>query len=331
MGNDDGRLFHQDRQILWNTIRTTFAGWHDRAIAALLLLAAVAAVRVWIDARAWTTAACAVLAVGILVGHGAGRMLATRLAFHASEGLLAADALHPGIRRRYMAAWHGVGLALLTLATLLARPSLLLVAIPAYLAGALVARVTQGIRIPKGIVGTTRPDRAVRIWTQRPIAGVAAALIFLLSLLPARTSGTNALMAIVGIETMLLALMLTRVDDAVVRFMTIAGHGSRRIVARHAGGVMSFLAIAVTGCWIVTGPVAAGIVAAVGAAMTMLLILRILTYRLHDRRFADMLVAILAGLLMLVAYSMPMALPLIALVMVWQLHRRARVKTWLLA
>lgn len=324
------RLFRQDRLIASNTIRATFAGWHDRVIAALMLVAALAVVRAWFSDHPWMIAAWTALGAGTLIGIGAGRLVTARLAFHAFDGLLAADALHPQARRRYMTAWHCVGLALLAVATLIVRPSLLVVSMPAYLVGALIAGLTGGFGIPKRIAGT-RPGWTLRAWSQRPIVGVAAATVLLLSLLPARTLGTNALMAVVGIGTVLLALMLTSVDDAIVRFMTIAGHQSRHIIGRHIKGLASFLAVAVPGCWTISGPVAAVIVAATGTAILLLLTLRVLAYRLHGKRSADFLVSILAGLLMLVAYSMPVALPVLALAMLWQLQHRGRTKTWLLA
>ncbi|WP_188053183.1 hypothetical protein [Sphingosinithalassobacter sp. CS137] len=325
------RLVRQDRLIALNTIRATFAGWHDRAIAALMLLAALAVAHAWFADRPWRVAAWTALGAGTLIGTGAGRLVEGRLAFHAFDGLLAADALHPQTRRRYMTAWHGVGLTLLAVTTLVVRPSLLVVSVPAYLAGVLIAGLTGGVRMPKRIVGMARPGRTLRAWSHRPIAGVAAATVLLLLLLPARTLGTNALMAVVGIASVLLTLTLTSIDDAIVRFMTVAGHGSRRIIVRHAKGMASFLAITVPGCWAWLGPIAGGIVVATGGAMLLLLTLRVLAYRLHTKRFADFLVSILAGLLMLVAYSMPVALPVLALAMLWQLQRRGRTKTWLLA
>lgn len=325
------RLFRQDRMIASNTIRATFAGWHDQAIAALMLLAALAAARAWFVDRPWTVAAWAALAAGTLIGIGAGRLVRARLAFHAFDGLFAADALHPQARRRYMAAWHCVGLALLAVVTLIVRPSLLVVSMPAYFAGMLVAGLTGNFGMPKRLAGTARPGWTLRAWSHRPIAGVAAATVLLLLLLPARALGTNALMAVVGIGTVLLALTLTSVDDAGVRFMTIAGHGSRRIFVHHGKGIATFLAVSVPGCWIILGPVAGGIAAAACVAMLLLLTLRVLAYRLHTKRFADFLVSILTGLLMLVAYSMPVALPVLALAMLWQLQRRGRTKTWLLA
>lgn len=325
------RLFRQDRLIASNTIRATFAGWHDRAITAFMLLVVLAVAHAWFTDRPWRVAAWTALGAGTLIGIGAGRFVGARLAFHAFDGLLAADALHPQMRKRYMAAWHGIGMALLAVVSLIVRPSLLVVSVPAYLAGVLIAGLTGDVRMPKRIVGLARPGWTLRAWSHRPIAGVAAATVLLVLLLPARTLGTNALMAVVGIGTVLLALILTSADDAIVRFMTIAGHGSRRIFVHHGKGIATFLAVSVPGCWIMLGPVAAGIAAAACVATLLLLALRVLAYRLHTKRFADFLVSILAGLLMLVAYSMPVALPVITLALFWQLHRRGRTKTWLLA
>jgi len=326
-----GRLFRQDRLILLNTIRATFAGWHDRVIAAFMLVAAFAAVHAWFVDHPWMIAAWTALAAGVVIGSGAGRLVRTRLACRACDGLLATDALHPQTRRRYMTAWHGVGLALLAVTTLIVRPSLLVVSVPGYLAGVMIAGLTGGVRMPKRIAGTARPGWTLRAWSHRPIAGLAAATVLLLLLLPARTLGTNALMAVVGIATLVIALTLTSVDDAIVRFMTVAGHGSAHIIFHYGKGVATFLAVSVPGCWFIFGLVAAGIAAASCVAILLLLTLRVLAYRLHTKRFADVLVSILAGLLMLVAYSMPVALPMLALAMLWQLRRRGWTKAWLLA
>lgn len=325
------RLFRHDRMIAWNAVRATFTGWRDRVIAALILFAVLATARTWAADQPWTVAAWAALVGGAVIGIAVGQLVAARLAFHAFDGLLAADALHPSMRKSCRAAWHGVGLALLAVTTLIVRPSLLMVTTPAYLAGVLVAEWIGGLGMSQAVFGTMRPRWRVRAWSHRPVTGISGAIILLLSLLPARTLGANAQMAVVGVETMLFALLLTNVDDAVVRFMTIAGHGSQRIVARHVGGLASFSAVGVTGCWFLIGPVAVGIFAATSAAMVLLLALRVFAYRLHAKRFADLLVSILAGLLLLVAYSLPPALPILVLAMLWHLQRRTRTKTWLLA
>lgn len=160
---------------------------------------------------------------------------------------------------------------------------------------------------------------------------MVAAMILLLSLLPAQTLGTNAVMAVVGIEAVLLTLALTMVDDDIVRFMTIVGHGPWPIVVHHAQGMLLFAGLTVPACWFAVGPVATGIVAAAAVAMLLLLSMRVLAYRIHAKRFADFLVSIYTGLLIVMAYSTPLLLPVLAIAFLWQLQRRAATRTWLLA
>ena len=102
-------------------------------------------------------AAWVALGTCVIIGIAAGRLITARLAFHGFDGLIAFDALHPPARRRYIAGWHGIVIALLTAVTLIARPSLLIVSIAAYIAGALVAGLMDGVRMPGIRIGKTRP------------------------------------------------------------------------------------------------------------------------------------------------------------------------------
>lgn len=325
------RLFRQDRLIAWNTTRGTFPTWHDRAIAALLLLPALAAAHGWIVASPWRTAAWIAAAVSTVIGIGVGHLVAKRLAFHAFDGLLAADALLSGTRRRYKAVLYGVGLALPSAGVLMGRPSLLIISVPAYLIGVLAAALGGNFMATKRLTGTPHAMWTFRAWSRRRVAALSAAATLLLSLFLASSTGPQSQVAVAGFGTFLLTMVLTSVDDAVVRFMTLAGHGSWRVVAYHGRGAASFLAIAVPGCWALAGMIAAAVVVSTASAMLLLLTLRIFTYQLHTRRFADTLVSILAGTLVLVAYSMPLALPILAAAILWQLRRRVQAKTWLLA
>ncbi len=329
--SDPDRLFRQDRAILWNMIRATFARWPDRVIAAAILLAALAALHGWCVRQPSTVAAWAAVAAGAMAGISAGRLVVSRLAYHAYDGLLAADALRSPIRRRYRMAWHGIGVTSLAPVTLIARPSLLLVAVPAYLIGAALADATSGIALPWRIGGWARPGWTLRSWAHRPVAGVSTAVAVLILSVAGRTFDPHAQLAVVGIATLLTGLLLTGVDDAVVRFMTLTGHGSGPIIARHARSLGSFVAVAGPGGWWIVGPMAAGVVGFVGGTILLLLALRILAYRLHARRFADIVVSVLAGVLLLIAYALPVALPIALPAIVWRLHRRARTMTWLLA
>jgi len=73
-----------------------------------------------------------------MIGLTAGRLIAVRLAFHAFDGPLAADALRPALRGRYPIAWFAFGLTLLAILTVIALPSLLIAILPGHLIGSFV-------------------------------------------------------------------------------------------------------------------------------------------------------------------------------------------------
>lgn len=115
---------------------------------------------------------------------------------------------------------------------------------------------------------------------------------------------------------------LTTVDDGIVRFMAMTGYGPWATVWRHARGAVLFLGCAAPASGIVLGLPAAAIVGSVGLVALTLLVLRVLAYQLHGKRFADLLLYGLAGLLIFVAIAMPV---------LWPLQRRAAERTWLIA
>jgi hypothetical protein len=326
------RLFLHDRRIAINVARATFSKWHDRLIAAFILLVALPVLHSSFADRPWTISAWAGLGAGVMAGLAAGRLVGARLAFHGFDGLLAAEALYPATRRRYAIAWHLFGLAILAAVTLVARPSLLIASLPGYLIGALAGQTMASAALPGTNIRNAPLGRAVRSSAQRPLAGAVAAAILLSSLLlSAHALAAGMVPVVAGVEAAMLVLALTIVDAGTVRFMTIAGHPSWPIVARHAQGTSLFAGVAAPVCWFAFGPLVAGIVIAVSLAALLLLAMRILAYRVHGKRFADLLVAILAALLVLTAFSLPILLPFAAILILWHLQRRAAAKTWLLA
>lgn len=324
------RLLRHDRQIAINTARANLTGWNDRLIAGAMLFLALAFVRAWAGEQSWKVAAWTAGAAGVGAGIWVSRLLAARIAFHRFDGVLAADAVQRALCRRYLLAWHGVGIATLATATLIARPSLLVIGVPAYLAGALLAGVT-GSLATRRIAARPALGRSVRRMLHRPGAGVVAATILCLSLLPAQALEKEGQLAIVGLEALLFAAALTTVEQDIVRFKASSGHGPWRIVLSYSHGLLSFAGIAAPVCWLVTGPVPASIVLAISAALLVLLAMRVCAYGVHGKRFADLLVSILAGLFGLVAWWMIFLLPFVAVAALWQLQRRAAAKTWLLA
>ena len=326
------RLFRYDRRIAINAARATFSGWHDRLIAATILLFALAAARSWLLDRAWPIAAWTAFGASVFLGLTAGRLIAVRLAFHAFDGPLAADALRPALRGHYLIAWFAIGLTLLAIFTAIARPSLLIAILPGYLIGAFVGHVTGSLSIAGFGAAKAGFGRRLRSWIQRAGAGIAAAAIFLLSLaFTAQYLRGDALVVVAGIEAALSGLALTIVDDSSIRFQTIVGRGAWRIIGRQARGAMLFVGIATPVCAFAFGPTLAAVVAATLIGVLLLMVLRTLAYRIHGKGFADFIVSILTGLLILTAFSMPILLPIVGIAILWQLQRRSAARTWLLA
>lgn len=327
----ENRLFRYDRRIAINIVRANVAGWRDRLFvgAALVLMLVIA--RSWLGGHSWKIAAWTAFGVNAAAGMGVARALAARIAFHSTDGLLAADAMKSLPRQNYMVAWHGVAITISTLVVLIARPSLIVISVPAYLAGALLGAVAARVAVKWPAFSTAAIPWAIRSWLHRPGAGIVAALTLLATLFAARTLETKGVLAIVGMEAALFALALTLVEHEVVRFKARSGHRPWRIVMDYAVGLLLFAAIAAPTCCIAMGPVPAGIVLAVSVAMLLLMVMRVLSYCVHDKRFADLLVSMLGGLFVLVAYSMFVLLPFILIAILWQLRRSAAERTWLLA
>lgn len=328
--SSSSRLVRHDGLVLANTVRATFASWHDRLIAAAMLLIGLAAIRSWLLLQSWATVRWAALAGGAAGGAAAARLIEARLRYHAMDGILPAEALRPGAGRRFAIAWHGVGLGALTAILMAGRPAAAIVAAPAYVAGALAIHVAARFALPQ-LGSGVRLGWAIRRWLRQPRVGAAAALMLTLWMLPLRVASPEVRLTVVGAGSILFALALTSVDASEVRFMAVAGHGAGRLVAHHLRGIAAFALLAVAGCGLVGRSPAAGLVAAVAAALALLLVFRVLAYRLHDRRFADPLVSVLVGLLLLSAYAAPFATPVVAVAALWRLTRRGAARTWLLA
>ena len=68
--------------------------------------------------------------------------------------------------------------------------------------------------------------------------------------------------------------------------------------------------------------------AGVGTAALTLMAARILAYRVHDRRIADVLLGICVVICILTGVTFPPALPLIVLAVLWVLAHRSARATW---
>ncbi|MBX9816358.1 MAG: hypothetical protein K2X76_16785 [Sphingomonas sp.] len=325
------RLIRHDRRVAVNSLGAAFAMWRDRLAGAAVLLVAPLLLRAWVEGQSAGAATLAAAIVGALLGAGVTRSIARRLSFHETDGVLTVDALNAAARGRYRAAGHGAALALWTAILVIVRPSLLPLGLAGYGAGALAALVAE--RCWRAAWGA-RPaslGSAIRAASRRPIAGLAGAALLLASLPVAQLWGPSAPPIWAGAVTAVIALLLTPVDDQLVRFMALVGQGSARILGHHLRAWTLFAPLAVAGSWLMIGPGAAAPVALAATGVLMLLVIRLLAYRLWRRPVADWLVAAVLALFGLIAQLMPPALPIALLGVLWWLHRQGQARRWLLA
>jgi len=138
-------------------------------------------------------------------------------------------------------------------------------------------------------------------------------------------------MAAIGVAVALPMLVLTAIDDAVVRFMALAGHSVAATIGRHARAGALFAATATVIALATAGLTAAALVFAIGAIVLAWLALRVILYRLYAKRLADFSLIGIAAAVALIATSLPIALPVVAAILVWHLWRRSAERCWIVA
>ncbi|MGR6328459.1 hypothetical protein ACU5AX_05300 [Sphingomonas sp. XXL09] len=261
---------------------------------------------------------------------GMERLVAERLRFHDADGVLAALSLDRIGRVHYRLRCYGVALLTIVLAMLVIRSDLVMTAAPAYLGFAAAGVAVARYRVRPWHGGGMTPRQAFASLSRRPLAGLAAATLLLVVLLVVRPADAGAQLVETGVVTLGLAASLTAIDPAVVRYMAMAGHGLGTVLRRQLPAALVFLCLSPLAAGLAIG-LSAGIVAALTASVLLLILtLRIQAYRLYRRRQADMLVAVLIGVVALVAVMVPFAAPVVALISLWRMSRGAARQLWMI-
>jgi hypothetical protein len=331
-GGWNARLVRHDRMIVVNAVRSVFASWTNRLIALTLMVGVLVAFRSALTDRPFMLAALVVSAVAAAIGASAARLIARRLDFHASDGLLAADALARSPRRNYGLSLHALTGGGVVLGALAVRPSTILAALVGYLAGAVcghLARRVMEVFARDGSRGAAR-FRPLAAFLRTPLAGALAAAPVIVTLLLVRSLEPGPVAAFAGVSGGIAALCLSGLDDGAIRFMTLSGYRAGRIIGRCARALLVFLALTVPAGLALSRPLTALIVGGVVLAALLLMTARILAYRVYARRTADLLVSIGAVAGCAAGVVMPILAPLVVIAILWRLHRRSVAATWIL-
>ncbi|MBO9715142.1 hypothetical protein [Sphingomonas sp.] len=325
------RLLRHDRMIVANELRSAFSSWGDLLIALAVLSIALAAERSALSGRPFLFAATAVVALAAAAGAGAALMIQRRMDFHSQDGVLAADALAEDARRHYALSIHALVCAMVTIGAAIGHPPAALLAPIGYLVGAGICQVACRTALTGASPRQPSSLRAVGRLLRRPISGALAAIPALLPLLLLGSIGPGPMAAFLGLVSAVAAILLTTLDYKVVRFMTESGYSAGRIVGIHARPLSIFLILTVFASLVLSERLVALVISGAVLAALVLMTTRILAYRIHSKRTADMLVSICTGAVCLAGIAMPMLLPLIVAAILWYLHRRSNPTTWLLA
>lgn len=272
-------------------------------------------------------------AVGFLVAFYCVKALLGRCTYHRTDGILASDAQRPSERLAFALPLFGAAAALgfAYLGILDApRPTLWLAAtMLGGMAGFAWAQIARMLRERQPIVlRWLRPRYLRRTWAQPvlvaggAIAGMACAILPLK--LPALVIATAAISVIVS-------LVLGRIDASAVRYRTMVGHSSWAIVRSHISPLAAFFvpfaaALTLAPHW--APPAVAGLL---GLAVTVFIAMRILAYQSFYPRIADWFVTVLIAVVAMAGLALPPAAPVAMLVSIVWLARRAASQKWLIA
>lgn len=325
-----GKLFEHDRMIVINGMRSAFSGWTDRLLAGALPIVGLVVSRHALAHLPLPTAGAIVCAVAAIAGGGTEKLIQRRLAFHAYDGLLAADALRPDTRRLYALTCHALVAVAIAAAALLVRPACVAFLLPGYLVGATVSYLIKLLRVQRETGGRWVVGRTIKARMRRPGAGVVCAMLVLAACLACRGLDPAPRSILVGLAAIVAVLALTSLDDSVIRFKTLAGHGAWRIVSVETRGALIFLAITVCALLLASDDLEAGVVGLIAVAGLVLMTARIFAYRIHPKRTADLAVGGCAVAIGLIGFAAPFLLPLAVVAVLWHLYRQSGPKTWLL-
>ncbi len=330
-GQRKAGLLRHDGMIVANELRSALSSWSDRLIAIAVLVCALVAARSALSHRPFLFAATAIAALATAVGARAAWMIESRVDFHAEDGVLAADARAEPVRRHYALSIHASVCAIVTLCALIGRPTAAVLAPIGYLIGAGISHVVRRV-VPAGeSPRRSSPFRGIGPRLQRPIAGAVAAVPVVLVLLLSRSIEPDRMAILMLPLSVVAVLIVTMLDYHVVRFMTESGYSAGRTIGLHARSLLTFLIPTLVASLIWSDRLVTIVIFGVVLTALALMMSRIFAYRIHSKRTADTLVSLGAGLIALTAFAMPMFLPFVVVASLWQLHRRARPVTWLLA
>lgn len=271
--------------------------------------------------------------IGAAIGFMAATQALGRLAYHATDGILAAPAQHwrPQARLAIVILGTALAIGLSGLAILgVFAPDRYLIgfavgAVSAAAAGRFRLAMVTGQAMRGHILPNVGRSSRTLFWLT-VVLGAATGVA--LTMLPVTGTAAAALAALVAFAA---GTALGPVDAELVGYLTMIGRTSRAIIGDRIARPLAFLvplagalAVGADRIALIAGMLAAG-------AVPLLIALRVLAYRLFGRRAGDWFIGILLAVAALALALFPPLAPVVLLVGLVRLARGAAPKRWLIA
>lgn len=325
-------LLRHERGIADAGLRTMARNPLDLATVIVAVPIALLVARAWLAAQPDQLKLAQAFAVGLSASFFSLTALFARCSYHRTDGIVAAAAQRRAERLGLIVPLLGLAMAFGLLGLLSVGAFRLEIwALGSALGAVLGIGWIPGLALIERLRAKT--TTTLRVWLPDtkagqaiPIAGVTFGLVgaFLPLQLPVRMVAAVAIVLVA-------AIALARIDAGVVRYETMLGHASAKLLRAHLWPfsllVLSFATASLAAPhW---GQAAAGLVA--GAAILVFAALRILAYQSFGQRGGDWIVTLLIGGAAMTGLAMPPLGPLMLIVGIVWLARRARAQSWLIA
>lgn len=269
---------------------------------------------------------------GLLVAFYSAKAIIDRCAYHRTVGPLAAHAQRASelfaFALPFLFASQACGLLLLVILGSHHVGAWLVGATAGFVAASGWARIScelQGRKFPA--LAWRGPFPRLSRYAALRIAATGAALGAALTALPEKASVTTAIAATCAV---LASLVMGRIDADTIRFRTIIGDTSGKLVRAHIGRLALFLLSFAATLSLTRNWPAVAATAMIGTAAGALIALRVLALQSFGRRAAEWIVAAIIATTALIGMLFP---PLVLLsftaVLIW-LTQRAHERRWLI-
>lgn len=327
------RIMRHELLLIFNDARGAFSGWSNLLTLLVAVPILLLAARSWFAEVPADQAGFVIALFGFAVGLSATHLLAERVQYHQTLGMLAEEALAvrsalaPFAILLAMAVILAAGLAglvhpsglgyfLAAAGAGIAARGLLLIVLSASSSGGNYNALSRALL------------RLAGDWCSGLLLGLAVALS---AAAGSALLAKEASMALALLLPCIPALALASLDAGSMRFLAQSGFSPWQAIRKHARALVVFGGTIVPVYAMTTDLVTAAFAGGLVIVVLLVMIVRLLCYRLYPKRLADFTASILLIAVILAGIAVPLLAPVVFAVPVVRLWGMASNSTWRIA